>query len=121
MFSIRQTGEHAFEVLHDGVVIATEATRELAVQALSRAALATLDRQTGTLATAPDGALPERWRSGTYGMVQAADTGDGRQFTDCVFSWRDPAVSLLPLMLQTTTDISHYGAVLAGWVDELSL
>lgn len=121
MFEIRQTASGQFEVLHDGVVIATCATRELAVAQLTTSALATLPAERSSLATAPAGALAERWTSGQHGIVLNEDTGDGRNFTECSWSWRDPSASLLPLMLQTTTDFSHYGAVLAGWMDTLAL
>lgn len=121
MFEIRQT-ETGYDVLHNGTVVATCTTRELAVASLTTLALATLEQPAPatTLATAPVGALAERWVSGTHGICLNEDTGDGRDFTDCTWSWRDPAVSLLPLMLQTTTDFSHYGAVLAGWMDTLA-
>ena len=120
MFEIQQTGPSTFEVRHDGTVIATCSTREQAMSELTTAALATLDRaQLAT--TAPEGALPERWRSGPNGICRNMPTGDGRDFTDCTWTWRDPNSNLLPLMFQTTTDVSHYGAVLAGWMDELAL
>lgn len=78
------------------------------------------------LAVAPEadaetGLLPETWRQGE-GICFSAPTGDGRDFTDCVWSWRDPEVSLLPLMLQTENPDfgGHVGAILAGFISELS-
>lgn len=126
MFEIRQTAPDVFEVLRSGVVIATCATQAAAVAALATAAAA---EQLAAADTAVEGAeppaahpgrLPERWTSGPAGICLNADTGDGRDFTDCVWTWRDPSVSLVPLMLQTTTDFGHFGAVLAGWAEEFS-
>lgn len=62
------------------------------------------------------GVLPERWTT-TTGVAFSEDTGDGRDFTDCSWSFRDPAVYALPLMSQTETEIGHFGAVLAGFAD----
>jgi hypothetical protein len=62
------------------------------------------------------GMLPERWHT-TTGVAFSEDTGDGRDFTGCAWSFRDPAVYALPLMSQTETEIGHFGAVLAGFAD----
>lgn len=71
------------------------------------------------VASPEDGLLPERWTS-REGIVFAEATGDGRDFTDCTFSWRDPKVSLVPLMLQTETDFGHFGAELVGFHEKFS-
>lgn len=63
------------------------------------------------------GLLPETWE-GDIAFAEA--TGDGRDFSNVAWSWRDPAVSLLPLMFQSTTDMGHFGAVLAGFIEALS-
>src|SRR4051794_24299572 len=47
-----------------------------------------------------DGLLPEAW---TSDMVFQEPTGDGRDFSRCNFTWRDPSASTMPLMFQTET------------------
>lgn len=64
-----------------------------------------------------DGLLPERWVSDPA-IAFSQDTGDGRDFTNCQWTSRDPASSLMPLMLQTETEVGHYGAELAGFFEE---
>lgn len=66
----------------------------------------------------PDGLLPERWVSDPA-ICFSQDTGDGRDFTNCSWTSRDPGVSLLPLMLQTETEMGHFGAELAGFMEEV--
>ena len=65
-----------------------------------------------------DGLLPETWEGD---IAFSLETGDGRDFTSCSWSWRDPSVSLEPLMLQTQTDMGHFGAELAGFIETLSV
>lgn len=61
-------------------------------------------------------ALPERWTT-TTGVAFSEPTGDGRDFTRVTWTWRDPGVYVLPLMDQTETEVGHFGAELAGWID----
>lgn len=78
--------------------------------------------QYGTIiaaASADQGLLPEAWTS-VQGIAFSEATGDGRDFSACTWSSRDPSVSLLPLMLQTETEVGHYGAELAGFIESLS-
>lgn len=62
------------------------------------------------------GMLAERWHS-TTGVAFSEATGDGRDFTEVAWSWRDPNVYRLPFMDQTETEIGHFGAELAAFVD----
>jgi hypothetical protein len=66
-----------------------------------------------------DGLLAEQWHS-PAGIAFAEPTGDGRDFTDVAWSWRDPDTSLLPLMFQDQTDMGHFGARLAGTITQLT-
>lgn len=94
------------------------------------AALAAMADLLGDLATlaaddqdgddAEQGLLPERWTD-VAGICFSAPTGDGRDFTDCTWSWRDPDVSLLPLMLQTENAPAHMAAVLAGYMETVEM
>lgn len=61
-----------------------------------------------------DGLLPETWDS-PNGICFSEATGDGRDFTNCTWTARDPNAVLVPLMLQTTYDVGHFGAELAGF------
>lgn len=121
MYSIRQQGE-TWEVLDaEGAVLATFETYDLALghiaqqlQALRE--LAAADAAPDT--TTGDGLLPEAWVTDPA-MCFSEDTGDGRDFTGCTWSARDPGQSLLPLMLQTETDMGHFGAQLAGYIESV--
>ena len=64
------------------------------------------------------GLLPEAWVADPAFLSKP--TGPGRDFTNTRWIWRDPAVSLLPLMLHTETDVGHMGAELAGFVTDIS-
>lgn len=119
MFRIRETDD-GWVVEVDGVqqgvpqLTYEAALQNLAVLLHSLAGLAvdaTMDE-----GVQGDGLLPERWED-VDGIAFSEPTGDGRDFTDCVWSFRDPAESLMPLMLQTETEIEHFGAVLAGFIE----
>lgn len=120
MFRIRQT-ETGWVVEHAGADIASF-TAGAEPDGLRRAygkGVAFIGEQARTLlaaqvASPEDGLLVDKWTS-KEGIVFARETGDGRVFTDCKFTWRDPAQSLVPLMLQTQTDFGHFGAELAGF------
>jgi hypothetical protein len=119
MFSIRQVGDE-WEVLNaagDRVGdLHGSYDQALAVIAaeLSATQLAVGDAD-------PDGGgvLPERWVA-DGAICFAQETGDGRDFTEVTWTSRDPSASLLPLMLQTETEVGHFGAVLAGYIEELT-
>lgn len=126
MFTINQTAT-GWEVLGPdgariGEVLATYAlaldviAQQLAALQEWAAALA-VDNPTEATGATDDGLLPERWVSPTTTLSEP--TGDGRDFTECAWTWRDPAVSLLPLMLQTCTDMGHFGAELAGFIETI--
>lgn len=66
-----------------------------------------------------DGLLPDIWTDGG-GIAFTELLPGGRDFTQCVWSWRDPAVSLLPLMYQNQTAWGHDGAELAGFIETLT-
>ncbi len=128
MFSVNQISDTEWEVL-DGQgarIGALHATYAEALGfiggmlAVGRDLASTLaeddaeDQATGT------GVLPETWVD-VAGICMSQPTGDGRDFTGCEWSSRDPAVSLMPLMLQTTTEFGHMGAVLAGFFETIEL
>lgn len=94
------------------------ATYDDALAAISEAIAAQLAvGDTAATAGGPGtGVLPERWTT-TTGVAFSEPTGDGRDFTNCAWSFRDPAVYPLPLMAQTETEIGHFGAELAGFAD----
>lgn len=66
------------------------------------------------------GELPDRWHS-TTGIAFSEQPDPERDFTDVEWSHRDPAVYRLPLMFQTSTDMGHFGAQLAGFIDGLEV
>ena len=113
MFTIQQNGDR-WEVAGGNGVLSSHPNYEQALAALSSevARLAAA----GELATAGDGTLPERWHS-TTGIAFQEQPDPERDFTQCEWSFRDPAVYPLPLMLQTRTEAGHVGAVLAGFMD----
>ena len=90
-----------------------------ALEALASDASAAADtgEETGKVA---DGLLPEPWTSPS-GIAFSTPTGDGRDFSNVSWSWRDPGTALLPLMFQDQTDMGHFGAKLAGFISTLSL
>lgn len=89
---------------------------------IERRQAAAADSGPGYDANAPadNGLLAEKWTSvGTPGggiAFQEALPG-GRDFTECVWTWRDPATSLVPLMLQTENEGGHWGSELAGYAE----
>lgn len=114
MWIIKQAESGAWLVHDDAeVLVASGATQEEAWNFLVRHVA---DGYEALTAAAPAGALPERWTSGPSGICLSAETGDGRDFTDCQWTWRDVP---LPLMLQTETEFGHMGAELAGWFDTI--
>lgn len=135
MLTIRQT-ENGWEIVRDGVVlsvhvdgtdVSTFARYEDAVGVLAsliddaRTQLAAVDQPdiVGDDSDPGDGLLPQTWQSPDGGGICFSDaTGDGRNFGDCDWSWRDPGATFVPLMLQTSTDFGHFGAELAGFVSE---
>ena len=131
MWSISQTKD-GWAVVHGDTTITTCATQALAVAALGRLVSAVL-AGTGEAATPvdmpgvgiyeyagdPTGMLPERWR-GTI-AYNAVTESDGRDFTKCVWSWRDPATYPLPLMLETENEPGHGGACWGGTMDSVVL
>lgn len=65
------------------------------------------------------GVLSEGWTS-DKGICFAELLAGGRDFSNVVWSWRDPALSLVPLMFQTSTAWGHEGAELAGFIEAFS-
>lgn len=119
MFTIRQSGD-GWELIDAGGnrVGELHTTYGAAVAALVPMIEASLAASDGADA-GDDGLLPETWTSST-GIAFSEETGDGRDFTDCVWTSRDPAVSVIPLMLQTGTDMGHFGAELAGFAEAVN-
>lgn len=104
-----------WHVTRDGALVGDFATDRTAFAALVAAA--------PPLPAAPDapdaGLLADGW-IGDPAIGFAAETGDGRDLSACEFTWRDPAANIVPLMLQTANE-GHYGAELAGFVEEFWL
>lgn len=117
MWKIQQTAGGWEVVDQAGMVITTVASYDLALATLGTAIRTALAADQAP--ASPPGA--RRWQSGDSGIVLQADTGDGRDFSSCVFSWRDPNTYPLPLMLQTVNDVGHLSAVMCGWIDQLAL
>lgn len=116
MWTIQQTGD-TWELRRGDAVVASHDTYAAAVGDLAgrlAAAPGETDSPTG------DGTLPERWTS-TTGIAFNEAPDPSRDFTRCEWSFRDPNVYRLPLMLQTRTDMGHFGAVLAGFMDEVGV
>lgn len=135
MFSIRQLSASEWEVLDaDGNRVGTLAadgtpstftTYEGALGFIGGAL--TYAQAAGTLAAMggggdaeSNGLLPEAWMS-DQGICFSEATGDGRDFSQCTWTWRDPNESLVPVMLQTETEMGHFGAQLAGFMGELHM
>lgn len=120
MWEIRQNAAERFEVIRDGRTLWAEPTRAEAMRCLVAAinegmtALAAA----GVAATVGDGLLPETWTSPT-GIAFNEQPDPERDFTNTVWSSRDPNVSVLPLMLQIVEDIGHYGARWAGYMTSI--
>lgn len=131
-YSIHKTGEHTWELrvaegdksstlgtFEDGLGYTGEQTASSALGALIReSALAAVDSSS----TGDDAVLlPEAWES-PVGIAFSEKLPGGRDFTDCAWSWRDPATTISPLMLLTEeTEYGHLGAVLAGFTVEFEL
>lgn len=116
---IRQVGAD-WELFAGDQVVATHPTYDLAVRDLADqlAAADAVPAEVGAAAEG-DGLLPEGWLS-DVGIAFNEQPEPGRDFTNVAWSWRNPTESLLPLMLQTETEMGHFGAVLAGYITELS-
>lgn len=121
MYSIRQEGDRWQVLGSAGDVLADFDTYELALAhiAAQLTQLVELAAAEAAPAETGDGLLPEAWTA-DGAICFSTDTGDGRDFAGCTWTSRDPAASLLPLMLQTETDMGHFGAVLAGFIEELT-
>lgn len=100
----------------DGEQVDTFDTYENAVIHLAGIGTSTLP---GGTDNSDDGLLPETWTS-PDGICFAIDT-PYRDFTSVAWSWRDPAASLLPVMLQTKNLPAHMEAELAGFITEVSM
>lgn len=119
MFSIRQVGDE-WEVLNavGERVGSLHPTYDQALAVIS-AELSATQLAVGDADPDGGGVLPERWVA-DGAICFAQETGDGRDFSGVTWTSRDPNVSLLPLMLQTETEVGHFGAVLAGFIEELT-
>lgn len=121
-YSIHQTSPTSWELrAEDGTVIGTfndavgRTGYDIALASLGEIITTSLRAAGGT----PAGLLPESWTS-DEGIAFSTRLPGGRDFTNCVWSWRDPTMTLVPLMLQTETDFGHMGAELAGFVEEFA-
>lgn len=120
MFSIRQNPEdtNVWEVLGSDGAVVEGGTFDAYGPALSFLGDLLRAQLVAEPAGGDAGLLAEVWED-VSGICFSQETGDGRDFSNCAWSWRDPEVSLLPLMLQTTTEMGHFGAQLAGFMAEL--
>ncbi len=121
MWSIRQNGEQWEVVGPNGDVLGSHPTYDAALAQVAADVRATMSaaEQLEVLPES-DGLLPERWTD-VSGIAFSEATGDGRDFSQVAWSWRDPTESLLPLMFQDQTDTGHFGAKLAGYIEQISL
>lgn len=129
LWTIRQTAT-GWDVLHgDDVVASFDGPPEdvkaaahaysLAVGYLADAAVDALPAvapDEGGPEAPPDGVIPQRWQAGPTGICANAETGDGRDFTPTVWTWRASAFPL-PVMYLAETEYGHFGAQLAGFID----
>lgn len=92
----------------------------LAVRDSYPEAVAYLAELVGTAQAASDGLLPDVW-TGDPAIAFNEQPDPERDFTNATWAWRDPAESLVPLMLQTSTEMGHFGAELAGFIEEFAL
>lgn len=132
MITIRQNGDRWDLVQGDHVLGSFGTYGEAVGQLAAMLNDGRVDVETGRLAVVDtteegadpagpgDGLLPETWHS-PVGVAFSDSIEDGfRDFTQCAWSWRDPGAGIVPLMLQTETEMGHYGAQLAGFVVEFS-
>lgn len=132
-YTIVQTSPGCWELrAADGTVVATftgdddEQMRDQALArlsgeltALTQLAAAQAPAAGGGDAYAEDGLLPETWAGD---IAFSVELPGGRDFTNCAWSWRDPAAVVMPLMDMTeTSEYGHLGAVLAGFATDFSL
>ena len=115
MWEIRQNGDRWELVNASGEVLGSFSGYAAALSELAQILAASERLQVES----DEGLLPERWVSPITALSEP--TGDGRDFSEVSWSWRDPGESLLPLMLHTETDMGHFGAELAGFIEEISL
>jgi hypothetical protein len=98
----------------DGVAVGVpHDTHQLAMGALTERINADLAAASGG-GDGTTGILPQRWTSDA-GICFAESLASGRDFTQCEWSWRDPATSFVPLMFQPK-NAGHYDAELCGFV-----
>lgn len=113
MFTIRERSDGRWEVLAgDGTVVSDHPDYDSALAAIG-------DQLAGPDSTTSDGLLSDRWVS--VDGIAFNERIDSRDFTATVWTWRDPSVSTLPLMLQTETEPGHFGAELAGFIETLAV
>ena len=117
MWSIRQNGDQWEVVGADGTVLSSHPTYDAAMVVISQEIATMLATDPAADAvTVGNGMLPERWTS-TTGIAFQEQPDPERDFTQCQWSFRDPTVYPLPVMLQTETEVGHFGAQLAGFMD----
>lgn len=121
MFTIRQTAEGWELVGADGQVLSVH-EGEGGYDALLAELGGRLTAERAALAMdggGDDGLLPEEWLAEPAWLSEP--TGDGRDFSETEWTWRDPEECLIPLMLHTETEVGHFGAQLAGFATAISL
>ncbi|HEX9994507.1 MAG TPA: hypothetical protein VGB14_16375 [Acidimicrobiales bacterium] len=116
MFTIRQQrADGPVQVVDTRDGTTTEVpTRQ---QAVALVASALGDTVTAAAGVNESELLPDVWYSE---LAFSEDTGDGRDFTDCTWTARDPAVSTMPVFVQTQNLPAHWEARLAGFFTEVT-
>lgn len=120
MLIIRQTAPGTWELCRGDTVVAQfvhdddRVAYSSAMSMLATMLSAMSIDERATLAT--NGVLPETWVSD---LCFSDETGDGRNFSTCTWTSRDPSTSVVPLMLQTVTEFGHFGAELAGYFEAI--
>lgn len=125
-YTIQQLSDTEWQlVAGDGTVVGTFADQvdgrtgyDLAMLALAGLISQAL-RAAADAGDSEDGLLPEGWVS-DQGIAFSERLEGGRDFTMTEWQWRDPAASTVPVMLQTHTDVGHFGAELAGFATEIT-
>lgn len=110
---LREAAAGSWELVAGEEVLATHPDYPAAV-----AALAAMVVPITPSADEEQGLLAETWTS-ERGIAFNEQPDPERDFTNAEWSWRDPAEALLPLMLQTSTQIAHFEAELAGFITKL--
>lgn len=111
---IERADDGSWTLYRAGVVVASDLSHEAALAAVTAELNAAATEAARLAVNQEDALLPEEWVAPI--MCESAATGPTRDFSECVWTSRDPATNLVPLMLSTTTEMgAHIGARLVGF------